>query len=321
MVPAFQASATIGRCIRALTRQTLPPEHYEIIVVDDASTDDTYRVAAREGARVLRLGCNVGPGGARNAGVAAARGQFIVFTDADCEPCPDFVAALTARLDDPRVGGAKGVYRSRQRALVARFVQCEYEQRYDRTARLRTIDFVDTSACCFRRADILRVGGFDARLRVCEDQEMSFRLVQAGVRIEFAPEACTYHLHCGNALAYVRKKFRIARWKARVLRRHPVKMLSDSHTPQLVKLQMVLSCAVCLAAPACARGVWRPLVLALSAYAGAIAPFVMHVARRDMAVALIAPGMLFVRDLALSAGLLSGALDLVVQRKATPCAC
>lgn len=324
VVPAFEASRTIAQCIRALRSQTLPREHYEIIVVDDASTDDTYQVASREGARVLRLERNTGPGAARNVGVAAARGQLIVFTDADCEPCPDFLADLQVRLRDPRVGGVKGAYRSRQRALVARFVQCEYEQRYERTARLPTIDFVDTSACCFRRADVLRVGGFEPRLRMCEDQEMSFRLARDGVRIEFAPEACTYHLHCEDPLGYVRKKFRIARWKAQVLRLHPSKMLHDSHTPQLVKLQMVLTCAVCLAALACLRGVWRPLVVALSAYVGAIAPFVFHVARRDIAVALIAPGMLFGRDLALCAGLLTGTLDLVMRhrqmRKTTPCA-
>src|SRR5882757_2003296 len=54
VVPAFQASASIERCLAALARQTLPAEHYEVIVVDDGSTDDTAEHASRCGARVVR---------------------------------------------------------------------------------------------------------------------------------------------------------------------------------------------------------------------------------------------------------------------------
>src|SRR2546423_1122103 len=65
VVPAFQASASIERCLGALARQTLPAEHYEVIVVDDGSTDDTAVRASRCGARVVRLFRNQGPAQAR----------------------------------------------------------------------------------------------------------------------------------------------------------------------------------------------------------------------------------------------------------------
>ena len=76
----------------------------------------------------------------------AARGELIVFTDADCEPTPEFLAALTAQLRDPSVGGSQGVYISKQPALVARFVQLEYESRYRHTTRCGAVDLAETLA-------------------------------------------------------------------------------------------------------------------------------------------------------------------------------
>ena len=271
IVPAFQASARIERCLTALAHQTLSPEQYEVIVVDDGSTDDTANRAARCGARVLRLPRNQGPGQARNAGLAAARADIVVFTDSDCEPTPDFLAVLTAPLADTDVAATKGVYVSSQRALVPRFVQLEYESRYRHTATASTVDFIDTYAACYRRADLLRLGGFDPGFRVCEDQELSFRVAEAGLNARFVPAARTYHQHAETLWDYLRKKFRIARWKVAVLRKHPGSALHDSHTPPTLKLQIAGAYAVGASAATLvlrprSRRPWLALGLALGAY-------------------------------------------------------
>jgi cellulose synthase/poly-beta-1,6-N-acetylglucosamine synthase-like glycosyltransferase len=316
IIPALNASGTIDRCLVALSRQSLPRTSFEVIVVDDGSTDDTAALARRRGAVVLRLDQNRGPAAARNAGLAIARGDLIVFTDADCEPAPNFVAALTAELRDPSVGGARGAYTTRQRSLVARFVQYEYESRYRRAAEQTWIDFVDTYAACFRRADLERVGGFDPGLRVCEDQELSFRLAEAGLRIRFVPGARTAHVHADRLWSYLRKKYRIAWWKVAVLRRHPGKALQDSHTPQALKLEIPLAYAAIagvLSAPVLARlrvhGRWWPCagVPAVAHLCLSVA-FATRVFHADPAVAAAAPALLFLRDLALGAGLVLGIL-------------
>jgi cellulose synthase/poly-beta-1,6-N-acetylglucosamine synthase-like glycosyltransferase len=317
IIPALNAGGTIGRCLAALNRQSVARASFEVIVVDDGSTDDTAELARRAGAVVIRLERNLGPAGARNAGLAVARGDLVVFTDADCEPDDTFVAALTAELRDASVGGARGAYTTRQRSLVARFVQCEYESRYRRAAEQTWIDFVDTYAACFRRADLERVGGFDARLRVCEDQELSFRLADAGLRIRFVPGARTAHLHTDRLLPYLRKKYRIAWWKVAVLRRHPGKLIRDSHTPQALKLEIPLAYAAVAAVLSMAvltrfgaRGRWWAVAAApATAHLGLSAAFAARVFHADPALAAVAPALLFLRDLALGAGLALGTLQ------------
>src|SRR5262249_21995469 len=101
VVPAFQAEETIERCVVALSAQTVPRKQYELIVVDRGSSDDPATRAETAGARVVRLAHNMGPSAARNVGVAVARGELVVFTDADCEPTRDFLAALTEYPLDP----------------------------------------------------------------------------------------------------------------------------------------------------------------------------------------------------------------------------
>jgi cellulose synthase/poly-beta-1,6-N-acetylglucosamine synthase-like glycosyltransferase len=315
VIPAFQACTTIERCLAALARQTLPPEQYEVIVVDDGSTDDTADRARRCGARVVRLLRNQGPAQARNAGLAAARGDIVVFTDSDCEPTPGFLAALTAPLRDAQVAATKGAYESKQRALVSRFVQLEYESRYRHTSAAPKVDFIDTYAACYRRADLVRLGGFDPRFKVCEDQELSFRLAEAGLNMRFVPDARTCHQHADTLWGYVRKKFRIARWKAAVLHKHPRRAIHDSHTPQTVKVQVANTYALCVAAALLAlhprsRRARLMLAIALGVHVSLTADFVRRNASRDPAVAIAALGILFCRDLALGAGLGLGLLQM-----------
>jgi GT2 family glycosyltransferase len=313
VVPAFEASASIERCLAALAHQTLAPEQYEVIVVDDGSTDDTANRASRCGARVVRLPRNQGPAQARNAGLAIARGELIVFTDSDCEPTSGFLAALTAPMRDACISATKGAYKSNQRALVPRFVQLEYESRYRHTVDASNVDFIDTYAACYRRVDLVRLGGFDPRFRMCEDQELSFRLAEAGLKMRFVPDARTYHQHAETLWEYVSKKFHIARWKAAVLRKHPHRAVDDSHTPQTLKLHIASTYAVCallalLVAHPRSRRTWMALATALGVHVSLTAEFVFRSASREPAVAVAAPAILFCRDLALGAGLGIGLL-------------
>lgn len=310
IIPAYQAEGTVGSCVRALNAQTVPRDHYEIIVVDDGSTDRTASVARQAGAdRVLTIP-HGGPSAARNAGVEAAQGEIVLFTDADCEPWPDWIERMTAPFADPEVMGAKGVYRTRQRALIARLVQLEYDFRYARMARLPSIDFVDTYAAAYRRDLFRRYGGFatDIPIPSVEDIDFSFRLAQAGHRLVFVPDARVWHTHPSTLKAYLLRKARYGFWRGLLYLWHPKKRRGDTHTDPALKKQFAL---VALTLLLLVGGlVWRPMLLgaavALAAFLWTTLPFVRWAWARDRAVALVWPWVTFLRGLFQGAGLAAG---------------
>ena len=303
VVPAYNAAGTITACVGALQRQTLNRDRYEIIVVDDGSTDGTGREAAAAGACVIRQERSR-PAAARNTGARAARGDIVCFTDADCVATPDWLAHITAPFARPEVVGCKGTYATHQGELVARFVQIEYEDKYDLLRGQRYIDFVDTYSAAYRREVLLANNGFDERFPYLEDQELSFRLATRGYKMVFQPAATVYHRHAPTVVAYFRKKFIIGFWKAQVVRRFPERGVRDSHTPQVMKVQMGLVALALLAAAATAVTPWSSLVVAtlLLAFLLTTLPFVRKAWPKDRAVALAAPALLAVRALALGAG-------------------
>lgn len=318
IVPVYNGQLTLPACLQALQRQTQPPT--EIIVVDDGSTDDSRMVAAQCGVTVISQ-ANAGPAAARNHGAQVAQGDLLLFTDADCAPAPDWVAQMSIPFTDPDVVGAKGIYHSRQPELVARFVQQEYQDRYDRMTGQSSIDFVDTYAAAYRRDIFLAAGGFDTTFPTAsvEDQEFSFRLAGQGHRLVYVPQAVVYHHHDRTVGEYVRRKFWIGYWKALVTRRHPTKLARDSHTPQILKGQMGLAA---LGGLFLAGGLFRVAKKSIIlnglkfTWGGLLLsslPFLIKVGRRDRPVLTIAPLLIFVRAWALGLGFLLGNLRFMAK--------
>jgi len=313
-MPAYNAETTIEGALAALRDQDAPLAR-EIIVVDDGSTDATAAIASRfEGVRVVSQR-NAGPAVARNRGAELANGDVIAFVDSDCVAAPDWLANLLSPFSDPGVDGVKGAYRTRQRAFAARFVQLEYEDKYDRMARREFIDFVDTYSAAFRREMFTRSGGYSSAFPTAcaEDVDLSYRMEREGARLVFRPQAIVYHRHPDRLGAYLRKKFRFAMWRVLAVKRNPQKLLTDSHTPQLMKVQAVAAPAI--AALALTSPVVPHAGIASAALAGLFAastvPFTLKAFRKDRAVAVASPLLLFLRGLAQGAGLAVGTARLL----------
>lgn len=173
IIPTFNGASRIGNCLDALLKQTHNCDT-EILVVNDGYTDETADVVARYPRVRLINQANAGPAAARNHGAKEAKGTIILFTDDDCVPTPDWLRSMIAPFENPEVVGVKGVYRSSQRSLMARFVQLEYEDRYRLMARLPSIDFIDTYSAGFRIDRFLEMKGYDTSFPVAcaEDAEL-----------------------------------------------------------------------------------------------------------------------------------------------------
>jgi lipopolysaccharide/colanic/teichoic acid biosynthesis glycosyltransferase/GT2 family glycosyltransferase len=242
IVPAYNAESTLSDCLFALTKQTIPLSDYEIIVVDDGSTDRTPEIAQQFPITYIREE-NQGPAMARNLGAQNAQGEIILFTDSDCIPEPDWIEKMLVPFKtEPDVVGVKGVYLTQQKQLAARFAQAEFEERYERLKKYQYIDFVDSYSAGFKRDVFLSVGGFDPQFAVAnnEDVELSYKLAQQNYKMVFQPEAKVSHLHADTFYDYLYLKLTRAYWRMLAYRRHLGKIAKDSYTPQTLKLQVIL---------------------------------------------------------------------------------
>jgi GT2 family glycosyltransferase len=281
-------------------------------VVDDGSNDQSASVAKEilqdtSTSQIITVP-HGGQAAARNAGAKIAHGDLLLFTDADCEPLPNWIERISAVFSDPNVAGAKGIYCTRQQNLVARFVQQEYQDKYDRLRKQATIDFIDTYSAAYRRDVFLAHGGFNSAIAIDEDQEFSFRLSAQGQRLILVPDAVVAHQHVTSTAQYMRRKFHIGYWKAYILRLHPDKTIRDSHTPQSMKAQMGLL-AIAIGLTAISIAARQPIALTLIAWSVLIIsmfPFLIKIARRDPIVLLIAPVLIMLRALTLGVGLGAG---------------
>lgn len=317
IVPVYNGAKVIEACLNSLATQSVATEFYEIIVVDDGSTDLTVRTVeawatAHPTVRLrIEQQTHAGPAAARNTGAHAAEAPLLLFTDADCRATPRWIEFLLAGFDAPeQPAGLMGAYLSDQSALAARFAQVEFEDRYRRMARTRAIDLVATYSAAFRRDVFLAEGGFDPSFHEAnnEDVEFSYRLSEAGYRMHFVPEAQVYHQHANSWTRYARTKLGRGFWRTLVYRRHPGKVLKDTYTPQSLKLEILLAPFVSLGilmAVLRRSGVWLALA---SPFLLVTLPFIRFAARRDRAVAMVSPWGLWLRSVAFAAGIASGLL-------------
>jgi len=306
VIPAYNVQETLDVCLDALEQQTLPREHYEIIVVDDGSTDGTQGIVANRDVVMIHQP-HRGAAAARNAGAHRAQGEIILFTDADCVPGLNWIEAMTIPFSDEDVIGVSGRVCTQQEGLVPWFVQLEYDNRYENIARHAYIDFINTATGAYRREIFLKSEGFCEDLLGAEDAELSFRLASEGHKMVFAPEAIVYHSHPESILEYAQRKYHYGYWRMVVYRRYPHKAVADSRTPQTQKIQIGL--LFLLVAAAIGSIFWRGFLWLAGGFAASVfltlLPFWWRAIRKDLEVGLLTPLFLLVATVSVGAGVIA----------------
>jgi len=307
VIPAYNSEKTLSACLESLVGQSLSIQVYEIIVVDDGSTDSTANIAKKFPVTYIHQD-NQGPAAARNRGAKAASGGILLFTDSDCTPDNHWLEEMVAPFKDPTVVGVKGAYKTMQKELAARFAQAEFEDRYDLLRKSSAIDMVDTYSAAFRKDAFLRMGGFDTRFPVAnnEDTDLSYRMANAGFKLVFNPDAYVYHIHPKTVHQYLKIKFWRGYWRMSVYRNFPGKAVRDSYTPNVIKLQTIL---MALSLPLIVFSVFFPFLLfiALSLWGGILTssiPFFLKTYPKDKQVAWASPVIILLRSASFAFGCL-----------------
>lgn len=196
VVATYNRARRLRRMLASLAAQDVPPELFEVIVVDDASTDDTAKVIAGASTsldvRAIRLAHGRGPAAARDRGWRDSRAPLVAFTDDDCEPAPGWVGAIIAALDPADCAFVQGrtAPNPREAGRLGPFA--------------RTLDIPEltltfnTCNIAYPRALLEQIDGFDVeafgdRRTAGEDTDLAWRAIAAGADSRFVPGALVWH--------------------------------------------------------------------------------------------------------------------------------
>jgi GT2 family glycosyltransferase len=250
VIPTYNRAPVLARCLAALRAQSLDPgQDFEVVVVDDGSTDETPGVlegAAGLAGPPLRYArqANRGPAAARNRGLALARGDRVLFLGDDAIAGSHLIRAHLAAQE--RRGALRAVVGSivpehahrlspfeqflEQSGLQFNFSPVRRDPEHLPFAMFYT---ANVSA---PRATLAAVGGFDERFRdACwEDTELGYRLARAGVRFCYAPEAQVAHAHPVTLRQYLRRMDKAGRAARLLVSLHPQAEVTSLVAPMLM---------------------------------------------------------------------------------------
>ena len=220
VVPVRNAADTIAACVDSLLALAYPSDRFEVLVVDNASTDRTPAILERYADRVRLLHePKPGPSHARNAGVRRARADVIAFTDADCRVDPSWLTEIVPAVGNEGVGMAGGpILATRPCNYVERFGESIHD--HERAITTCVPPYVITANCAAKKSTLQAIGGFDPAFLRSQDADLAFRVWGAGHQLVFAGGAIVYHRNERTLRGLMREGFQHGLWTVPLFRRH-----------------------------------------------------------------------------------------------------
>jgi poly-beta-1,6-N-acetyl-D-glucosamine synthase len=226
LVPAHNEEAVIVRSVRAMLALDYPD--FEVIVIDDGSTDDTAgalrRLAGHPRLRIVRKVVNEGKAMALNDALPLARGEIVLILDADAEPAPDLLRWIVPHFSSARVAGVTGNPRVRNTdTFLARLQSIEFSSIISLLRRSQRIwgriVTVSGVVAAFRRSALFDVGGFSPEMPT-EDIELTWKLQKKFYDVRYEPRAVCWMTVPASYRGLWKQRLRWARGLMQVLHKH-----------------------------------------------------------------------------------------------------
>ena len=234
IIPSYNRANELARCLRTLFLLEYSHALLEIIVVNDASTDETttelhalaqeaetHGIELRSVRHVQRHGVAI----CRNTGAEAAKHDLIAYIDSDCVASPTWLTELVPLFQDTRIAAVGGMIRSYERRnLLGRYEDtCSslYMGAREQQVRLEgPLTYLPTANFLVRRATWQQLGGF-APLTQGEDVDFCRRILQSSAHIRYVPQGVVYHDYRTTLAAFLKIRAAYATAEAALLQRHP----------------------------------------------------------------------------------------------------
>jgi glycosyltransferase involved in cell wall biosynthesis len=228
VVCSFNGSRTIGECLEAIGNIRYPA--FEVIVVDDGSTDDTAAIAAQYDATLIRTP-NHGLSHARNVGWQAASGEIIAYIDDDAYPDPDWLTYIAGTFRNGSYGGVGGpnILPPHDGSIAACVANSPGGPRHVLLTDTEAEHIPGCNMALVRTA-LEAIGGFDERFRVAgDDVDICWRLQERGWQLGFSPSAQVWHHRRNSVRAYLRQQKGYGEAEALLEKKWPQKYNSAGH--------------------------------------------------------------------------------------------
>ncbi len=236
IVPVYNAKSTIESCLASIRRQSLPRKNFEIIIVDDGSTDGTSALLKRKrGLTVITHKGNRGPAAAQNTGIGQSKGEYIAFVDADCTVPATWLERILPYFENGTVAGV-GVYqnplvedtRFAEHLLSLGRIQFRNHATKDlivkRPPAPQDVDAIPKAGALYKKQSIDEAGGFDESLPSGEDIDLCWAIKKQGGNLLLVPDAHVNHALRPTLTTFLRQQYWYGRGIPHLFAKHPIRM-------------------------------------------------------------------------------------------------